>query len=73
MKNLQEELLEENATNVISHNHEITYITAEVEGVPTQIMIDTGANVSLINGTELEKIQKECQRALSTLPVNISF
>ena len=33
-------------------------------------MIDTGANVSLIDGTELNKIQKECKRILPTLPVN---
>ena len=33
-------------------------------------MIDTSANVSLINDTELERIQKECQMVLPTLPVN---
>ena len=33
-------------------------------------MIDTGVNVSLIDSTELDRIQKECQRVLPTLPVN---
>ena len=33
-------------------------------------MIDTGANVSIINTIELERIQKECGRTLPILPVN---
>ena len=33
-------------------------------------MIDTGANVSLINDTELEKIQKQSKHTIPTLPVN---
>ena len=70
LKYLREELLEEAATNVISHNHEIIYITTEIEGVPTQIIIDTGANLSLINITDLEKMQKQRKRILPILPVN---
>ena len=70
LKNLREELLEETVTSIINHNNEILYITAEIEGIPTQIMIDTGANVSLINDTELEKIQKQSKQIIPTLPVN---
>ena len=70
LRNLRDELLEEEVTNAISQNNKITYVRADVEGIPARIMIDTGANVSLINNTELERIQKECQRVLPTLPVN---
>ena len=68
LKDIRGELLEEedNKTN----NNEIAYITAEVNGIPTKIMIDTGANVSLIDSTELNKIQKENKEIIPTLPVN---
>ena len=33
-------------------------------------MIDTGANISIINVIELERIQKECGKTLPMLPVN---
>ena len=33
-------------------------------------MIDTGANVSIINTTELERIQGNCGKLLPTLPIN---
>ena len=33
-------------------------------------MIDTGANVSLIDSIELDRIQRECQEVIPTLPVN---
>ena len=33
-------------------------------------MIDTGENVSLINSIELDRIQRECQEIIPTLPVN---
>ena len=32
--------------------------------------IDTGANVSIINTTELERIQGNCGKLLPTLPIN---
>ena len=60
----------EESTNNICHKNEIAYLAAEVAGVPARIMIYTGPNVSLINSTELEKIQKECHRVLPTLPIN---
>ena len=70
LKNIRNELLEENTTSLNSQNNEIIYINAEVEGILAQIMIDTGANVSIINSVELDRIQKECRRTLPILPVN---
>ena len=70
LKNLREELLEETVTSRINLHNAILYITAEIEGIPTRVMIDTGANVSLINDTELEKIQKQSKHTIPTLPVN---
>ena len=62
--------MEENKTSLDSQNNEIIYIRAEVEGISAKIMIDTGANISIINIIELERIQKECGRTLPMLPVN---
>ena len=70
LKNIRDELLEENDTSLDSPNNEIIYINAEIEGIFAQLMIDTGANVSIINTIELERIQQECGRALPILPVN---
>ena len=53
-----------------NNNNEILYITAEVERIPAKIMIDTGANISIINANELERIQRECGKTLPMLPVN---
>ena len=61
LKDLGNELLEENTTSLTSQNNEIIYINAEVEGILVQIMIDTGANVSIISSVELDTIQKECR------------
>ena len=69
LKNLREELLEEEGDNSSHNNNEIAYITAEINGVQTRIMIDTGANVSLINGIELNKIQGEGKTPILTLPI----
>ena len=44
LKNIRNELLEENNTSLNSQNNKIIYINAEVEGIFTQIMIDTGDN-----------------------------
>ena len=57
-------------TSRINQHNEILYTTAQIEGIPTRIMIDTGANVSLINDAELERIQKQSKNIIPTLPVN---
>ena len=45
-------------------------LTAELNGISPKIIIDTGSNVSLIDSTELDRIQHECRAILPTLPVN---
>ena len=52
LKNIRNELLEEDNTRLPIINNEIIYINAEIEGTFAQLMIDTGANVSIINTTE---------------------
>ena len=49
LKNIRGELLEEKNNDTNNNNNEVAYITAEVNRVPTKIMIDTGASVSLID------------------------
>ena len=70
LKDIRTELLEEYETFLDIQNNEILYIKAEVEGIPAKIMIDTDANISIINVIELERIQKECGKTLPMLPVN---
>ena len=53
-----------------NNNSEIAYISAEVNGIFTKIMIDTGANVSLIDQLELNKIQSRSKETIPTLPIN---
>ena len=47
LKDIRTELLEEDDVKIDNQNNEIIYVMAEVEGIPSQIMIDTGANVSV--------------------------
>ena len=70
LKNIREELLEENSTPIDSSDNEIAYIIASINGMPTKFMIDTGANVSLTDITKYNKIQKEGKISLPTLPVS---
>ena len=59
LKNIRDDLLEEESANTTNRSNEITYITAEIDGIPTKIMIDTGANMSLIDSTEFRrKVEK---------------
>ena len=69
-KNIREELLEEENDSTNHSNNEIAYIAAEINGVHTNLMIDTGPNVSLIDGTELNKIQKQYKKIPPALPIN---
>ena len=62
--------MEEEDNTSSNHNNEIAYITAEMNGVQTRIMIDTAANVSLIDGIELTKIQEEGKTPILTLPIS---
>ena len=51
-------------------NNDIAYVTAKINGVATTLMIDTGANVSLIDSTEINHIQEESKSVIPTLPIN---
>ena len=70
LKNLRDELLEEEDGNPRKNSNEIIYITAEINSVQTKIMIDTGANVSLIDAIELNKIIEEGKKHILTLPIS---
>ena len=70
MKDIREDLLEESEININNNDNEIIYIIAEIEGISVPIMIDTGANVSIINRNELDRIQQECHKNLPVLPIN---
>ena len=62
LRNIHEELLEVETTSESKENNEIIFTTAELQGVPAEIMIDTGANVSilvvLIDVVEFNQIKK---------------
>ena len=49
LKNIREELLEEEANQLPKPNSEIVHIKATINGTITIIMIDMGSNISLIN------------------------
>ena len=59
LKNIRQELLEEEGNDHHQCTHDIAYVTAQINGVTTTLMIDTGANVSLMDSTELNRIQEE--------------
>ena len=69
LKNIREELLEEDSHKT-EHNTEIAYVNTEINGVHVKVMIDTGANVSLIDNIELSRIQEMGNKIIPTLPVN---
>lgn len=70
LKDIRNELLEEEKNNEQSPNNEIIFIKAQLQGVSTEIMIDTGANISLIDNTEFDRINGLCKEQIPTLPVN---
>ena len=49
LKNIREELLEEEANQLPKPNSEIVHVKATINGTITIIMIDTGSNLSLIH------------------------
>ena len=70
LKDNRGELLEEENNKTNNNNSEIAYIAADVNGIPTRIIIDTGANVSLIDNLELNRIQNGNKEIIPTLPIN---
>ena len=70
LKDIREEVLEEEDNQLPTTNSEIVHIRANINGVITIIMIDTGSNISLINQPELERIQANSNIPIPTLPIN---
>ena len=62
--------MEEMSSSIIKNDNQIIYITARLQGVITEIMVDTGANISLINQTEFNRIKDESNDNIPTLPVS---
>ena len=52
LKNIRQELLKEEGTDHRQCTHDIVYVTGQINGVTATLMIDTGANVSLMDSTE---------------------
>ena len=70
LKDIREDLLEEEDIHVHNQNNEIIYIIAKLNEIQSTLMIDTGSNISLIDSTELERIQQGNQIPIPTLPVS---
>ena len=62
--------MEENSTLIKHPDNEIAYVTTKVYNVNVKFMIDTGANVSLIDTNMYDKIKKESKISLPMLPVS---
>ena len=71
LKDIRKDLLEEKHNSISeTSNNEIAYVAVQANGIPTTVMIDTGANVSLIDKVELNRIQAENKTTIPTLPIN---
>ena len=70
LKNIQAELMEERAIKGSSQNNDIVYIRIKLNGVLAEAMIDTGANVSIIDQLELDRITELTTERIPTLPIN---
>ena len=70
LKNIQSDLMEERAAEEAKPNNEIVYVRVELQGVLTEMMINTGANISLIDKTELNRIQESSTERIPTLPIH---
>ena len=62
-------MIEEGPHSERKNSNQIIFITAEQQGVTTEVMIDTGANVSLIDKVEFNRIREICKEPILTLPV----
>ena len=71
LKNIRQDLMEEKENSISDTvNNEIAYISVNVNGIKATAMIDTGANVSLIDKMELNRIQLGNKTIIPTLPIN---
>ena len=58
LRNIREDLTEEESHSGNQQNNQIIFITATLQGVLTDVMIDTGANVSLSDQVGLNRIKE---------------
>ena len=70
LKNIRDDLIEENDNLMPIRNSEIVYVSAQINGILSTIMIDTGSNISLIDQVELNRLQQGSSIPISTLPIN---
>ena len=70
LKNIRDELIEENNNPMPIRNSEIVYISAQINGTTSTIMIDTGSNISLVDQVELNRLQQGSSITIPTLPIN---
>ena len=70
LKNIRDELIEENNDLMPSRNSEIVYISAQINGTNSTIMINTGSSISLIDQVELNRLQQGSRIPTPSLPIN---
>ena len=70
LKNIRDELMEEVSPPTNNNNNQIIFITAELQGVMTEVMVDTGANISLTDKIDFNRIKETCKENIPTLPVS---
>ena len=70
LKNIRDDLMEEVSSSTNNNNTQIIFITVELQGVMTEVMVDTGANISLIDQTEFNRIKDACKENIPALPVS---
>ena len=51
-------------------NNDIVYIQIKLNGISAEAMIDTGANISIIDQLELDRITELTTERIPTLPIN---
>ena len=74
LRNIRNELLQDDEEIDAPQINDIVYIKAKLEGVDADIMFDTGSNISLINQVELDRLEKKIRRTIPTLPItNVKF
>lgn len=70
LKNIRQELIEEENVTKPRKNDAIVYMEVEIQQRKTFVMIDTGANVSLIDNVELQRLENEGNTIFPKLPIN---
>ena len=70
LKNVRQDLNEEEIVTKPKGNDAIVYMEVEINQRRTLAMVDTGANASLIDSIELQRLETECKIIFPKLPIN---